>query len=219
MAMTRRSILRWLGIAALVIGYPLLAHYTNESAHNPRLGAWVAIAPVVLIELVLAWRSPWCSSRRSILLGVCVLLCVALWAGWPLLEQHIGLVYWLQHAGIQIILLTTFGRTLIAGRQPLCTRFAEMVHASLTPRHEVYTRQVTLAWTLFFAAMALASTLLFFLAPLTTWSVFANFLTPLLVVLMFIAEYAVRRRVLPDMRHTHILDAVRAFRNTAVRPR
>jgi hypothetical protein len=31
----------------LVIGYPLLAHYTNVSAHNDTLGAWVAIAPVV----------------------------------------------------------------------------------------------------------------------------------------------------------------------------
>jgi uncharacterized membrane protein len=208
-------IVRALGIGALVIGYPLLAHYTNESAHNGNLGAWVAIAPVVLIALVLAWRS----TRRLIMLGVLMLLCVALWAGWSVLEHHFGLVYWLQHVGIQLILFMTFGRTLIAGRQPLCTRFAEAVHAPLTPRHKIYARQVTLAWTLFFAAMALASTLLFFLAPLTTWSVFANFLTPLLVVLMFIAEYVVRRRVLPEMRHTHILDAVRAFKNTAVRPR
>lgn len=210
-----RRIARWLGIAALVIGYALLAHYTNESAHSGNLGALVAIAPVVLIALVLAWRSP----RRFIMLGVLALLCVALWAGWPALERHFGLVYWLQNVGMQLILFITFGRTLIAGRQPLCTRFAEAVHPPLTPQHEVYARQVTVAWTLFFAAMALASTLLFFLAPLATWSVFANFLTLPLVVLMFIAEYWVRRWVLPDMRHTHILDAVRAFRNTPARPR
>ena len=210
-----RRIVRWLGIAALVIGYPLLAHYTNESAHGGNWGAWVAIAPVALIALLLAWRSP----RRVIMLGVLVLLCVALWAGWPALERHFGLVYWLQHVGIQLILFMTFARTLIAGRQPLCTRFAEAVHAPLTPRHKIYARQVTLAWTLFFAAMALASTLLFFLTPLATWSVFANFLTLPLVVVMFIAEYGVRRWVLPEMRHTHILDAVRAFRDTSAHPR
>ena len=211
-----RRIVRWLGIAALVIGYPLLAHYTNanESAYGGNLGAWVAIAPVVLIALLLAWRSP----HRFIMLGVVMLLCVALWAGWPALEHHYGLVYWLQHVGIQLILFMTFARTLIAGRQPLCTRFAEAVHAPLTPQHEIYARKVTLAWTLFFAAMALASTLLFFLTPLAAWSVFANFLTLPLVALMFIAEYGVRRWVLPEMRHTHILDAVRAFRNTSVRP-
>jgi uncharacterized membrane protein len=71
---------------------------------------------------------------------------------------------------------------------------------------------------LFFAAMALVSTLLFFLAPLTAWSIFDNFLTLPLVGLMFIAEYRVRRQALPDMEHSHILDSVRAFRNTLARP-
>ena len=193
----------------------LFRSYTNESERSGNLGALVAIAPVVLIALALAWRSP----RRFILLGVLVLLCIALWAGWPALENHFGLVYWLQHVGLQLILFITFGRTLLAGRQPLCTRFAEAVHALVTPQHEIYARQVTIAWTLFFAAMALASTLLFFLAPLATWSVFANFLTLPLVALMFIAEYWVRRRLLPDLQHARILDAVRAFRNTPARPR
>ena len=210
-----RRIAPWLGIAALVIGYSLLAHYTNGSAHSGRLGALVATAPVVLIALALAWRSP----RRFILLGVLLLLCIALWSGWPALENHFGLVYWLQHVGLQLILFITFGRTLLAGQQPLCTRFARAVHVLVTPQHEIYARQVTIAWTLFFAAMALASTLLFFLAPLATWSVFSNFLTLPLVALMFIAEYWVRRWALPDMEHTHILDAVRAFRNASGRPR
>lgn len=210
-----RRIVRWLGIAALAVGYPLLAHHTNESVYGGNLGPWVAIAPAVLIALVMAWRS----QRRFIMLGMLVLLCIALWAGWSALEHHFGLVYWLQHVVIQIILFMTFGRTLIAGRQPLCTRFAEAVHAPLTAQHEIYARQVTVAWTLFFGAMALASTLLFFLAPLATWSVFANFLTLPLVVLMFIAEYGVRRWVLPEMRHTRILDGVRAFRDTPAHPR
>jgi uncharacterized membrane protein len=212
--MTRR-IVPWLGIAALLIGYPLLAHYTNDSAHDRNLGALVAIAPLILIALLLAWRSP----RRLVFLGVLVLLCIALWAGWAALGKHFGLVYWLQHVGMLLILFIAFGRTLIAGRQPLCTRFAQALHAAVTPQHEIYTRQVTLAWTLFFAAMALASSLLFFLAPLTTWSFFANFLTLPLVALMFIGEYWVRWRVLPEMRHMRILDAVRAFRNTPARPR
>lgn len=210
-----RRIVRWLGVAVLVISYPLLAHYTNESAHRGNLGALVAIAPVVLVALLMAWRS----SRRLLMLGMVALLCIAFWAWWPALEHHFGVVYWLQHAGVQLVLCVIFGRTLVAGQKPLCTRFAEAVHAPLTPQHEVYARQVTVAWSLFFAAMALVSTTLFFLAPLPIWSVFANFMTLPLVALMFIAEYLVRRRVLPHMRHAHILDAVRAFRNTPVSPR
>ncbi|MBY0268429.1 MAG: hypothetical protein K2X06_00990 [Burkholderiales bacterium] len=204
---------RWLGIAVLVIAYPLLAHYTNASAQHGNLGALVAIVPVVLVALVLAWRS----ARRLPMLVAVLLLCVALWAGWPALEHHFGVVYWLQNTGVLLVLCLVFGRTLAAGQKPLCTRFAEAVHAPLTPRHEIYARQVTVAWTLFFAAMALISTGLFFLAPLATWSVFANFMTLPLVALMFIVEYRVRIRVLPHMRDTHILDAVRAFKNTPVR--
>jgi hypothetical protein len=39
-----RRVVRLRGIAALVIGYPLLAHYINKSAHGGNLGAIVAIA-------------------------------------------------------------------------------------------------------------------------------------------------------------------------------
>ncbi len=207
-------VMRWLGIAALVIGYPLLAHYTNESAQSPKLGAVVAIAPVVLIGYLLAWHSP----RRLIMMGVLVSLCVALGVGWPVLENHFDVVYWLQNMGMQLVLLMTFGRTLIAGRQPLCTRFAEALYGPVTPQHQIYTRQVTVAWTVFFAAMALVSTLLFFFAPLAIWSIFSNFLTLPLVALMFIAEYWVRKAVLPDMQNMRILDAVRAFRNDSTKP-
>jgi len=210
-----RRMLRWLGIVTLLVGYPLLAHYTNESGHSANLGALVAIAPVLLIALLLAWRS----ARRLAMLGATLLSCGVLWFAWPALERHFGLVYWLQNMAMQLILFMTFARTLMAGRQPLCTRFAEAMHAPLTPRHQIYTRQVTLAWSLFFAAMTLASTLLFFLAPLPTWSIFANFLTLPLVALMFIAEYGVRRYVLPEAQNMNILDAVRAFRNTPARPR
>lgn len=206
--------LRWFGIAVLVIGYPVLAHYTNQSAHSASLGALVAIAPVVLLAMVFAWRS----THPVVMLGIIVGLCLALWVGWSTLEHHFGLVYWLQHIGMQLILFMTFGRTLLVKQKPLCTRFAEAVHAPLSPRHVRYARQVTVAWTLFFAAMALTSTLLFFFAPITIWSIFANFLTLPLVALMFIAEYWVRRWLLPEMRHAHILDAVRAFRNTPARP-
>ena len=208
-------VLRWLGIATLMIGYPLLAHYTNESAHSGNLGALVAIAPVIFLALVLVWRS----HQRIVMLGVLALACATLWAGWSALTQHFGMVYWLQYVGMQLVLFITFARTLIAGRQPLCTQFAESVHAPLTPQQQIYTRQITIAWSLFFVAMAAVSTLLFFLAPLTAWSVFDNFLTLPLVALMFIAEYWVHRWVLPDMQHAHILDAARAFRNTSARPR
>lgn len=214
--------LRILGAVTLICAYALLAHYTNASSHHANLGGLVAISPVVvaispvvLVALTFAWRAP----PRSLMAGTVGALCLALWAGWPMLVNHYGLVYWLQHMGMQLILLMTFGRTLSAGRLPLCTRFAEAVHAPLSSRHQIYARQVTIAWTMFFAVMAFTSTALFFLTPLSTWSVFANFLTLPLVALMFVAEYWVRKWALPEMRHAHFLDAVRAFRNVSARSR
>ena len=209
-------VLRWLGIAALVIGYPLLAHYTNDAAPGTpasQLGKWVAIGPVILIALVLAWRS----AQRWLLLGVVALCCVALWAAWPALERHVGLVYWLEHVTMQIILLVTFGRTLCGGREPLCTYFSRVLHGSITPQHEVYARQVTVAWSVFFALIAVTSTLLFFLAPLPVWSFFANFVNMPLVLLMFAGEYIVRKRVLPDREHS-LLDAFRAMKRAKTDP-
>lgn len=210
--MTRRF-LRWLGVAALLIGYSLLAHHTNEPAADGRLGVLVALAPVVLLGSVLAWHS----SHRTVMLSTLGLVCALLWASRSVLTQHVGAVYWLQYVGAQLILFITFARTLVAGRRPLCTQFADALHAPLTRRQESYARQVTVAWALFFAAMASISTFLFFLAPVTVWSVFDNFLTLPLVALMFIAEYCLRRRVLPDLGDSHILDAVRVFRDSTAR--
>lgn len=202
-------IMRPTGIAVAIAGYALLAHYTNTTAKNGNLGALTAIAPLAFFALLLAWNS----SRRYVMLAALALACLAAISQWHLIEQHFGLIYWLQDMGMQLVLLITFGRTLISGQKPLCVRFAEATHAPLSRQHEIYARNVTIAWTLFFAAMALTSTLLFFWAPLAVWSVFANFMTLPLIALMFIAEHWVRRRVLPETQDVHILDALHSFRN------
>jgi uncharacterized membrane protein len=212
---TTIRVLRWLAIAAVLIGYSILAHHTYDSPHHGSLSAVLALAPTLLIALFLAWRSP----QRVVMLGVVALALVAVWTGRSALAQHADIVYWVQYVAIQLVLFITFARTLVAGTQPLVSRFAEVVHSRLTPQQQAYTRKVTIAWTMFFAVMAIAAALLFFLAPRSVWLFFAHFLTLPLVVLMFIAEYWVRRRALPDMQHHHILVAVRLFRNAATRPR
>lgn len=206
---------RFLGIAAVVIGYAVLANHTNQSAAASTLGALVALAPIVLTTLVLAWRS----AQRNIMLALLALAGGALWLAWPMLKQHFGWIYWLEHESVQWLLLIAFGRTLLANRRPLCSQFAEIVHGPLTPVHARYARQVTIAWTVFFAGMILISTALFFLQPVAIWSIFANFVFLPLVALMFIAEYAVRRVLLPDLAQARIMDAVRAFmQHSAARP-
>jgi len=206
---------RWLGIAAVVIGYAVLANHTNQSDAASTLGALVALAPIALATLVLAWRS----ARRHLMLGLFALAGACLWLVWPLLTQNFGWIYWLEHESVQWLLLLAFARTLLANRQPLCSQFAEIMHGQLTPKHARYARQVTIAWTIFFAGMIVISTFLFFMQPVAVWSIFANFVFLPLVALMFIAEYAVRKLVLPELEQASIMDAVRAFmQHSAQRP-
>lgn len=195
---------RWAGIATLVAGYPLLAHYsstTSAAVETPSLGVAVALAPTLAILFWLAWRTP----RRLPMLALCLTSALLLWVFWHTLEKNFNWVYFIQHAGTNILLAMAFGLTLGKGRQPLCTRFAAIVHGGISPAVVRYTRQVTLAWTLFFVTVSGISALLFLCAPIQTWSIFANFLTLPLAVAMFIVEYRVRLRTLRgELQHRFI---------------
>jgi uncharacterized membrane protein len=194
-------------IIALALGYAFLAHYTNTRAGAETLGMLVALAPLVLAALSLAWHS----RHRLGMLVVFGVGCTALGMAWTTMTHHYDWVYWIEHAGTELILCITFARTLSPGREPMCTYFARCVHGSFTPALERYTRQITVAWVIFFGSIAATSTAIFLAAPLAAWSVFANFLTAPLIGLMFIVEYLVRRQLHPDMEHAHILDGVKAF--------
>ena len=102
----------------------------------------------------------------------------------------------LMHWGIYASLLASFALTLRPGREALITAMARRLHGDIPEEMAVYTRKVTIAWCLFFAAQLSLSVTLFCFAPLTVWSFFVNILDIPLVVLMFAAEYAVRLRCL-----------------------
>jgi uncharacterized membrane protein len=104
----------------------------------------------------------------------------------------------LTHWAIYTTLLLTFALTLLPGREPLISGMARRMHGGLSDEMVVYTRRVTIAWSVFFAAQLLTSITLFCFAPLVVWSFFVNILDLPLVAAMFAAEYAVRLRVLRD---------------------
>jgi uncharacterized membrane protein len=198
---------RGVGVAVAIAAYAVLMHHVNASGRPGIMGAFLAMAPVFLIGLAMLSNTRW-RLGGLLLLGVSGLL---FWRAWSTIAHHSGLLFWIQDMGLLLTLLATFGRTLVGGRAPLCVTFAEMVHGPLSAAHERYARQVTVAWAGFFGLLAAISTLLFLLTPLTVWSVYANFMVLPLVALMFVAEYLVRRRVLSDASHGHILDAVNAY--------
>lgn len=127
------------------------------------------------------------------------------------LAPYVPWFYYLQHLAMFVALAAWFGASLRGGREPLVTRFARLAGEALDAPGLAYTRGATLAWAAFCAAMAAASTLLYFLAPLELWSLFANVLSLPLVGAMFVAEFAVRLRTRPELCHGGVLRSVRAY--------
>jgi uncharacterized membrane protein len=202
---------RRLQLAAIVVfvaAYAGLSHYGNSAAKTHDLGVGLALGPVLVFGLLLVWR--WTHHLLVTLLAAAA-TAMLLRHYWPVLEKNFSWVYLLQEGGFYSLLAASFGRSLLGNRAALCTQLADQIHGPLTAQEVRYTRRVTAAWTLFFVSITAATLVLFVYAPLRTWSLFANFCVVPLIGLMFVAEYAVRRRVLPHVQRSGILASVRAY--------
>ena len=195
-------------VLVALVAYSALSHYSNLNPQAHDLGTLLALAPMLTLGLVLLWR--WSGPLIALLAAAATAF--LLQAFWPLFTHNFSIVYLVQQAGFYSILAFTFGRSLRKGSVPLCTQLADKVHGPLSALELQYTRQVTLAWTVFFLLNVAATFLLFEFAPLRIWSVFVNFCSLPLMLLMFAAEYAVRRRVLPQVeRSSGLIATLRVY--------
>jgi uncharacterized membrane protein len=198
----------WIALGiALSVAFAVLAHAALVEGTPPAVGAAVSAVPILLLLVLGARRK----RHAGLLVFALATAGLALWLSWGALERHFPDLLFLEHAGTNLALAVIFGRTLAAGRESLITTFARLVHGDLPPEVERYTRRVTLAWTIFFAALISVSCALYLSGERAAWSVFANFATPLGVGAMFAIEYFVRHRVLPDWERVGIMGGVRAF--------
>jgi len=202
-----KQAVRWGGLLALGIGYALLSHRAAASTMPDLQGALVALAPLLALGLVLAWRS----QQRALMLALSLAACAVIYGLKNWLIAHYNWVFLLQHAGTYALLCVAFGKTLQRGGTPMISRFATIVHGSLTPALTRYTRAATWSWTFYFGATAGLSLLLFWLAPVAVWSTFANLLGMPLLGLMFVGEYAARCYALPASERAGPLAAIRAY--------
>lgn len=192
-----------------VIAYQVLVYWLVVSQPGSALGEGLMAAPILVVAAGVLVRT----GRGRALFG---LLCVAGAIGlmlWRTLGANPALFYPVPYVTVYLVLLWLFGRTLAGAREPLITRLATFVHGELPGDIARYTRRVTWAWCVFFAAMALTSVLLFAFAPLPVWSVFNNLLNLPLVVAMYICEHVWRRWRYPNFSHASIATVYRAFRD------
>jgi uncharacterized membrane protein len=208
------AMLRGLAVGLLIVAWAALAHYGVAGDAPADFSTALATAPVLALVVILLWRvgNPlWIALGGLAILGLLAL-------AWPGLRQNIALLYYVQHLGTNLALGALFGRSLLAGQEALVSTFAKLAHDGVISAAKArYTRQVTVAWTIFFIASAAVSSALFWLAPAVAWSVFANLLSPPLLALMFIGEHLIRHRVLPPEDCSSIADTIRGYRASAAR--
>jgi len=205
MASGRR--LQLAAVAVFLIAYAGLSHYSNSNPQAHDLGAALALAPVLAIGFVLIWR--WSGALAGLLAAAAAAFLVHHY--WPLFTRNFSIVYLIQQCGFYAIMAFGFGRSLLKGRVPLCTQLADKIHGPLSAAELRYTRKVTIAWVVFFLLNMAVSGVLFAFAPLRIWSLFANFLSLPLILLMFGAEYAVRRRALPQVQTSSLIATLRMY--------
>ncbi len=194
-------------LVVLSLGAALLAHLAIVQRFPRAVGAVISLVPAALL---LGWMLRR-SARRALVWGAALLAGAAVWIGWEPLQRHFPDLFFVEHVGSNLALAFVFGRTLAAGREPLCTRFARLMHETLPPEVVRYTRGITVAWTIFFVVLATVSVALYAGGFLAAWSMLATLLSPVLLALMFVGEYAVRLRALPHWERVGVLSGIRAF--------
>jgi uncharacterized membrane protein len=130
---------------------------------------------------------------------------------------------------INVFLAWVFGHTLRRGEMSQIERVVRALHTpgdALSPEILAYARKLTWAWTVFFVAMAAVNLFLALCAtpgglllamglkppmavPLDLWSLFANLLNYVLVGVVFVVEYAIRRRKFPQQSYRNLVDFIR----------
>ena len=194
-------------VAVFLIAYAGLSHLSNSNPQARDLATLLALAPMLGLGFLMVWR--WNGLGLAVLVSAAVL--IGLHQYWGVLIAEFTLVYLLQQCGFYTLMAWTFGRSLFNGRTPLCTQFADRIHGPLTELEVRYTRAVTWAWVLFFIGNLIVTFLLFAFASLRTWSFFVNFISLPLVLLMFVVEFAVRRRVLPQVQRHGLIATLRIY--------
>ena len=201
-------------VGLLGVAYVVGCHWLMTSAPDSRWSALLVIGPMLALVALFAARR-----GQRLVAGLAALVLAGLvlqaWQGGGLAPATL---YLAQHVAIHASLALLFALTLRPGQEPLVTALARRVHGVLTPAMQAYSRKVTIAWSIYFVLMAAISVGLFLAAPFAAWAVFANLLTPLALLLMFVGEFLLRYRLHPEFERATFTAAMHAYARRGAAP-
>ena len=116
-----------------------------------------------------------------------------------------GIVLWSQGEFVQAVFLppvlvhlalpVLFGRPLLPGKVPMITAIFTLMRGEPEPHVARYTRRATEVWVIFFSLMTVETVLLAVYAPVQVGFLLSNLLNYMMMSVLMIVDYQVRRRV------------------------
>ncbi len=116
-----------------------------------------------------------------------------------------------------LLFFLIFISTLFGDAVPLIGRITQLMKSDVADEVMDYCRWVTWAWACFFLLIALVSGLLSAYASIEDWSLFTNFVVYMLIGLMFIVEFIVRKVLMKDHVDRSFIQFIRDLRQVDYR--
>jgi uncharacterized membrane protein len=199
------------GILLVCVAPFLIYRVTADDAPSWLIGAAVVVQVTVIVSLLTRSLAVWCRAILTVA-ALAVAAAAALSPGLP--TRSVGLaVGGICHAAAYSGLLIWFARSLRPDREPAVTGFACRIRRTMPVEVVRYTRRVTIAWCVFFAAQLGMSAALLAVAPEAIWSAFVTLLNLPLIVAMILAEFGCRLLVFRGEPHTSLIATLAGLRN------
>ena len=175
---------RLIGLGLLLAGllYPFAVYFGMEHFAPWQFG--LLLGSLWLARVLTGKRRPDNLWMAAVAIVFCLLL--ALFDNPALLRWYPVL--------ISAFMLALFGGSLVYG-PPVVERLARVREPDLPDEGIRYTRQVTIAWSVFFLCNGLCAAALTLWAPLSWWMVYTGLISYGLIGLMFAVELLIRIRV------------------------
>jgi uncharacterized membrane protein len=204
------------GLVLTGVGSWLLAHVATNAGALWLVDAVVAAQVTVIVWLLAAQLA---ARYRTMLAAAALAGMTVAMIRLGLPARSVGLAMaGVCHAAAYVALLTWFGLSLRSGREPIVTRLARRIRRTMPDRVVRYTRHVTIAWCLFFAAQLGVSAGLLIAARLPVWASFVSVWNVPLIAGMILAEFACRSILLRREQRTGLIATLAGMRHISGAP-
>jgi uncharacterized membrane protein len=167
----------------LFLGYPLIIYLLLLYRLQ-----WLVVCLILCLFVFRVHQQP--NKLALILLASVFVLLVGVLFGADVLAKLSPLII---HSGLFYLFWSSLKTT------PLIERFARLDFPELPPEIEVYTRQLTKVWCVFFAANILGCSWLALTDNNALWALYNGFIVYLLIGALILGEYYWRRIRFPDL--------------------